>query len=55
MITILEGNDLYIHTIRSEKIGYRLYEDGLLSDSDQSLVTHYAADANTYPHVTGAR
>ena len=27
MITILEGNDVYIRTIKSEKIGYRLYED----------------------------
>ncbi len=27
MVTILEGNDVYIRTIKSEKIGYRLYED----------------------------
>ena len=27
MIFLLEDNDVYIRTIKSEKIGYRLYED----------------------------
>ena len=27
MITLLENNDVYIRTVKSEKIGYRLYED----------------------------
>jgi hypothetical protein len=27
MINLLEANDVYINTIKSEKIGYKLYED----------------------------
>jgi hypothetical protein len=27
MVALLEDNDVYIRTIKSEKIGYRLYED----------------------------
>jgi hypothetical protein len=27
LISLLEDNDVYIRTIKSEKIGYRLYED----------------------------
>ena len=27
MIALLENNDVYIRTVKSEKIGYRLYED----------------------------